>query len=81
MADLVPCSRCKQDVAVSQFGRCCICGDVISETALKYRPSCFGFSKIYAAIGMAIGVGGSAICVLTLSLLGSYFTLPLVGAA
>lgn len=81
MSGLLPCPRCKQDVALSGFGRCSICGDILSDASPQHRRSIFGFTNMFAAIGMVIGVGGTAFCVLTLSLMGLFFTLPLVGAA
>lgn len=81
MSDLVSCPTCKQDVALTGFGRCVICGDVLSDAPLKYRRVIFGFSNIYAAIGMFVGVFATAVCVVTFSIFGLWFTVPLIGAS
>lgn len=81
MPDLVSCPRCEQDVSLTGFGRCAICGDLLSDATPKQRVSIAGFSNPLAGIGMLIGVVLTLVFVLTSSLLGLFFTLPLCSAA
>ena len=68
-------------VALTGFGRCVICGDILSNAPLKYRRSIMGFTNPYAGFGMLIGGLGTLFCILTFSVFGLWFTLPLCAAA